>query len=223
MVSIPYESNYSTPIYRAQVAETKVIVKNKWVTPSILQAIQHGINKCICTNRPFNQIVICKLDSPKLIGYGGRTTDGNYIKNPPHFRLTEDTTVERWIPITEIYKQLTPEVVNVIETENKQMYEVLTSHPPSEQNFLDNSSNNICTGAELHHIVDKLRRYGDHVVVESDKTLLEKPQNYSGIIRTIRIVNEMSGMVMFDITTTLDPDYSYSRGPVPVSAPDKRK
>ena len=167
--------------------------------------------------------MICKLDSPKLISSSGRILDGNTVKTPQYFRLAEDTTVERWIPITEVYKTLTPEVVNFIKTENKQMYEVLSSHPPSEQNFLDNSSNNICTGAELHHIVDKLRRYGDHVVVESDKTLLEKPQNYSGIIRTIRIVNEMSGMIMFNITTTLDPYYSYSRGPVPMNTLDKQK
>ena len=90
MVTIPYESHYPTPIYRAQVAETKVIVRNKWVTPSILQAIQHGINKCIRTNRPFNQIVICKLDSPKLISCGGRTLDGNTVKTPQYFRLAED-------------------------------------------------------------------------------------------------------------------------------------
>lgn len=223
MSTIIVETHIPTHVYRAQVAETKIIIKNKWVTPSIFQAIQHGIDKCICTNRPFNQIVICKLDSPKLISYINYSQNKTIGRNRSQYRLIEDTPATKWIPVTDISDQIDYIVLNELKHTNKPMYDILMSHPPSEQNFLDNSSNNICTGAELHYLVDKLRRYGDHVLVESDKTLLEKPKNYSGIIRTIRIVNEMSGMIMFDIATTSDPNCSYACAPTSITTPDERK
>lgn len=223
MSIITVETHIPTPVYRAQVAETKIIVKNKWVTPSIFQAIQHGIDKCVCTNRPFNQIVICKLDSPKLISYINYSQHKTVGRNRSQYRLIEDTPATKWIPVTDISDQIDHVVLTELKHTDKPMYDILTSHPPSDQDFLDNSSNNICTGAELHYLVDKLCRYGDHVIVESDKTLLEKPQNYSGIIRTIRIVNEMGGMIMFDIATTLDPNYSYTGAPIPIDTIDKRE
>ena len=213
MVTIPFTAKYPTPIYRGQVAETDIICKNKWVNVSILDAVQHGIDKCICTGHPFSNIVVSRLDSPQLMLLDGPVLcDDNIVRRYPSYRLAADTRASSWISITTIAGLISPEVLAELKSTKKQLYEVLTSTIPSDLACLENSSNNICSTAELTRLTDAWTKWGDRVIFVGGNIGLPVPKNYSGIIRTIEVkqLNEESGKLLFSINTTLDPEYSYT-------------